>query len=94
MQESQITGCIVGLAVGDALGYPAEFRLRFQLVEEIGPQGITDFIALKDPRFSKPQFIAPDHPLTQIYWARQRAPVVALQIELEIASLTETWASR
>jgi ADP-ribosylglycohydrolase len=62
MQESQITGCIVGLAVGDALGYPAEFRLRSQLVEEIGPQGITDFIALKDPRFSKPQFIAPDHP--------------------------------
>jgi hypothetical protein len=30
MQESQITGCIVGLAVGDALGYPAEFRLRSQ----------------------------------------------------------------
>jgi ADP-ribosylglycohydrolase len=62
MQESQFLGCIVGLAVGDALGYPAEFRFRSQLLEEIGPQGITDFVGLKDPRFSCPHFIGPDHP--------------------------------
>ena len=54
--ESQFVGSIVGLAVGDALGYPAEFRRRAQLLAEIGPEGITDFIALKDPRFSKPFF--------------------------------------
>ena len=62
MQESKFLGCIVGLAVGDALGYPAEFRLRSQILEEIGPQGITDFVALKDPRFSRPHFTSPDHP--------------------------------
>ena len=49
--ESQFVGSIVGLAVGDAIGYPAEFRRRDQLLAEIGPEGITDFIALKDSRF-------------------------------------------
>lgn len=62
MNESQYIGCMVGLAVGDALGYPAEFRRRKQLLAEIGPQGITDFIALKDPRFTRPQFAGPGHP--------------------------------
>lgn len=60
--ESQFVGSIVGLAVGDALGYPAEFRRRAQLLAEVGPEGITDFIALKDARFSRPFFIAPDCP--------------------------------
>ena len=57
MRIQQFTGSIVGLAVGDALGYPAEFRSRAQLLREIGPNGITDFISLHDPRFSRP-FIA------------------------------------
>lgn len=60
--ESQIVGSIVGLAVGDAIGYRAEFRRRVQLLTEIGPEGITDFIALKDPRFSRPFIVGPDHP--------------------------------
>lgn len=63
MVEPQFVGCIVGLAVGDALGYPAEFRSRAQLLMEIGPDGITDFITLKDSRFSRPFFFGPDHPL-------------------------------
>ena len=62
MKESGFLGCIVGLAVGDALGYPAEFRLRSQILEEIGPQGITGFVALKDPRFSRPHFTSLDLP--------------------------------
>jgi ADP-ribosylglycohydrolase len=60
--ESHFVGSVVGLAVGDALGYPAEFRRRTQLLSEIGPDGITDFISLKDPRFSRPFFTGPDHP--------------------------------
>ena len=60
--ESQFVGSIVGLAVGDAMGYPAEFRRRDQLLREIGPEGIIDYIALKDPRFSGPLFTGPDHP--------------------------------
>lgn len=51
--EAQYVGSVVGLAVGDAIGYPAEFRLRAQLLAEIGPEGISDFIALKDPRSRK-----------------------------------------
>lgn len=62
MNESRYVGCIVGLAIGDALGYPAEFRSRAQLLREIGPNGITDFIALADPRFTRPMFLGPDHP--------------------------------
>ena len=57
MRVQQFTGSVVGLAIGDALGYPAEFRSREQILREIGPDGITDFIGLQDPRFSRP-FIA------------------------------------
>jgi ADP-ribosylglycohydrolase len=60
--ESQYLGCIVGLAVGDALGYPAEFRSREQLLREIGPDGIEDFVRLQDPRFSRPFIVGRDHP--------------------------------
>jgi len=62
MNESRYLGSIVGLAVGDALGYPAEFRSREQILREIGPDGITDFVALKDPRFSRPVFTGPGQP--------------------------------
>ncbi len=62
MHESRYVGCIVGLAVGDALGYPAEFRSRAQILEEIGADGIADFIALEDSRFTRPMFLGPDHP--------------------------------
>lgn len=60
--EHQYVGCIVGLAVGDALRYPAEFRKHAQLLSEIGPDGITDFISLQDPRFTRPSFVGSDHP--------------------------------
>lgn len=62
MNKSQYIGSIVGLAVGDALGYPAEFRSRAQLLREISPDGITDFIALGDRRFSRPEFVGSEHP--------------------------------
>jgi ADP-ribosylglycohydrolase len=62
VRRSQVTGSILGLAVGDALGYPAEFRSRRQLLEEIGPEGITGFLRLQDERFSRPFFTGPDHP--------------------------------
>ena len=62
MDRAQFVGCIVGLAVGDAMGYPAEFRSRAQLLREVGPEGITGFLRLKDPRFSRPFITGPDHP--------------------------------
>jgi ADP-ribosylglycohydrolase len=63
IHESQFIGCVVGLAVGDAIGYPAEFRRRQQILDEIGPDGITEYIRLKDSRFSRPFFMGgSDHP--------------------------------
>ncbi|WP_224242460.1 ADP-ribosylglycohydrolase family protein [Hyalangium gracile] len=62
MHYSRIQGSLVGLAVGDALGYPAEFRTRRQLLAEVGPEGITGFLRLKDARFSRPFITGPDHP--------------------------------
>jgi len=45
--QSRIKGSVLGLAVGDTLGYPAGFRTRRQLQEELGPEGITGFIRLR-----------------------------------------------
>jgi len=53
----RITGSVLASAVGDALGYPHEFRSVRQVRREIGPDGITDFVALQDPRFSRPFFV-------------------------------------
>ena len=61
-REDRIVAAIVGLAVGDALGYPHEFRTTAQVKKEIGPEGITDFVRLKDPRFSRPYIAGTDHP--------------------------------
>lgn len=60
--EAQVLGCIVGLAVGDALGYPAEFRRRAELQEALGVAGITEFLALEDRRFRGPKPVARHHP--------------------------------
>jgi ADP-ribosylglycohydrolase len=60
--RARVVGSIVGLAVGDALGYPHEFRTVEQVRRELAPEGITDFVALKDPRFSRPVILGPDHP--------------------------------
>ena len=35
-------GCVLGLAIGDALGFPAEFRRREQMLAAFPPDGITD----------------------------------------------------
>jgi ADP-ribosylglycohydrolase len=58
----RIAGSIVGLAIGDALGYPHEFRSVAQVRREIGPAGLVDFVALKDPRFTRPMILGTDHP--------------------------------
>jgi ADP-ribosylglycohydrolase len=58
----RVTGSIVGLAIGDALGFPHEFRSVDQIRREIGPSGITDFLPVKDPRFTRPFILGPAHP--------------------------------
>ena len=42
-------GCMVGLAIGDALGYPVEFISRAEMMRRLGPEGVTDFVAGSHP---------------------------------------------
>lgn len=41
----QYVGCLVGLAVGDALGYPVEGLSLRQIREQYGPIGLGDFVS-------------------------------------------------
>lgn len=42
---SRVEGCLIGLAVGDALGAPVEFMSAAKIQKEFGPGGIDDFFA-------------------------------------------------
>src|ERR1700693_5122563 len=42
--EDRFTGCMLGLAIGDALGYPVEFMNRDEIAKAYGPAGITGFV--------------------------------------------------
>jgi ADP-ribosylglycohydrolase len=88
--ESRCTGSILGLAVGDALGYPAEFRRREQILREIGPDGITDFIEIQDPRFSRP-FIVGERKAPGTYTddTQMSLAVAAGLLEADLADLDE-----
>ncbi len=44
-REHAFSGALVGLAVGDALGYPVEFQRRDGILRLFGPQGVTGFVA-------------------------------------------------
>lgn len=41
--KDRVLGCMVGGAVGDALGYPVEFRTWNDIVNEFGDKGITRY---------------------------------------------------
>lgn len=62
-EPDRFVGAILGLAIGDALGYPAEFRSRTQILAAFPPHGLQDFVRLQDPRWTGPPYIAgPEHP--------------------------------
>ena len=44
-KREHYTGCLLGGAVGDALGWPVEFLDREDIVKEYGPDGIMDMVA-------------------------------------------------
>ena len=41
--QERFTGCLLGGAVGDALGAPVEFMSRQQILEKFGPEGIGEY---------------------------------------------------
>ena len=49
ISRDKVRGAIIGLAVGDALGFPTEFISRHQILERFGPEGVTDFVASHHP---------------------------------------------
>lgn len=53
-------GCLLGGAVGDALGAPVEFMRRSEIIREFGPQGITDLA----PAYGKLGAITDDTQMT------------------------------
>jgi ADP-ribosylglycohydrolase len=42
--EDRFQGCFLGLAIGDALGYPTEFLSLPQIQQRHGPAGIQDLV--------------------------------------------------
>jgi ADP-ribosylglycohydrolase len=56
-------GALLGLAVGDALGFATEFRSREAIVAAFPPHGIEGFVALHDPRWpGRPSILGKRHP--------------------------------
>lgn len=49
-RERRGCGCLLGLAIGDALGAPVEFSTRAQIVAQYGPEGIRELA----PRHGQP----------------------------------------
>ncbi|MGB0717323.1 MAG: ADP-ribosylglycohydrolase family protein [Phycisphaerae bacterium] len=41
--KARFEGCMLGLAIGDALGKPTEFLTRNEIRERFGPEGVTGF---------------------------------------------------
>lgn len=42
--RSRFQGCLIGGAVGDALGAPVEFMNYGEIVRKFGPDGIKDYV--------------------------------------------------
>lgn len=47
--EDRFLGCMYGLAIGDALGYPVEFMSKEYVEKILGPNGVTGFSSLRNP---------------------------------------------
>ncbi len=47
--QDRYRGCMLGLAIGDALGFPVEFRSLADIRTSYGPHGITGFIEGSHP---------------------------------------------
>ena len=44
-KKDRVRGCIIGGAVGDALGAPIEFRKLKEIHKKYGPEGLTNFVS-------------------------------------------------
>lgn len=58
--RSRFRGCLVGGAVGDALGAPVEFMRHEEIVRRFGPEGIRDYV----PAYGRTGAITDDTQMT------------------------------
>jgi ADP-ribosylglycohydrolase len=58
--RARYQGCLLGGAVGDALGAPVEFMCRSEIIEEFGPKGISNLV----PAYGKLGAITDDTQMT------------------------------
>jgi ADP-ribosylglycohydrolase len=64
MTKDKFLGSILGLAVGDAVGYPCEFRSREAILQTFPPAGVAGPVALQDPVWPRPPYIVgSEHPV-------------------------------
>ena len=63
MERERYRGCILGLAIGDALGMPTEFLSLAEIRARWGPEGVTDLEAGSWPAGSLAQ--TPPSPSTR-----------------------------
>jgi ADP-ribosylglycohydrolase len=50
LDKDHYAGCLVGGAVGDALGAPTEFMNLRSIMQQYGPEGVKDYIEFSDGR--------------------------------------------
>ncbi len=63
MTESKFVGAILGLAIGDAIGYPCEFRSRSTILSTFPPHGVRGPVAAQDAIWPRPPYIVgTEHP--------------------------------
>ena len=60
IMRKRFRGCLIGGAVGDALGGPVEFMSHAQIVREFGPEGIRDYV----PAYGRQGAITDDTQMT------------------------------
>jgi len=48
ISQPQIQGCVLGAAIGDAMGCPVEFLSLEQIQQQYGTDGITDYVLFKN----------------------------------------------
>ena len=63
-KKDKIRGCLVGGAIGDALGYAVEFRRESQIFSKYGKDGITEYELEK--RCGKAL-------ISDVYWKKEAA---------------------
>ena len=51
--HDRFAGCLIGLAVGDALGYQVEFLSLTQIRARHGPEGVADFPTIRSQRVGR-----------------------------------------